>query len=75
MINKDEHIKTSPVYMGYLILRHLKHKKNEKVMIWEIATWLHEEFGLVHYRQLVFALVFLYQAGIIDFANPYIYTK
>ena len=36
---------------------------------------LREELGLVHYRQLVFSLVFLHEAGIIDFAEPYIYTK
>ena len=75
MINKDENIKTSPSYIGYLILQHLKSRNKEKVMVYEIVEWLREEFGLVHYRQLLFALVFLYEAGIIDFAEPYIYTK
>lgn len=75
MITKDEHIKTSPSYIGYLILERMKRKNKEKVMIYEAVEWLREEMGLVHYRQMVFALVFLYQAGIIDFAEPYIYTK
>lgn len=75
MITKDEHIKTSPPYIGYLILNRLKNQNKDRVMMYEVSEWLRDEFGSVHYRQLVFALLFLYQAGIIDFADPYIYTK
>ena len=75
MINKDENIKTSPVYVGYLILRLLKKKKEEKVMVYEVVDMLRDELGLIHYRQFVFALVFLYQSGVIDFAEPYIYSR
>lgn len=75
LLSKDENIKTSPSYIGYLILQRLKGGKKEQVMIYEVIEWLREDLDLINYRQMLYALVFLYEAGIIDFAEPYIYTK
>ena len=44
-------------------------------MIYEAVDIIKSELGIVHYKQLLFALMFLYQSGVIDFAEPYIYTK
>lgn len=75
IINKDEKLKTSPAYIGYLVLKQLKQTKEEKLMIYEIIENLKENLGIVHHRQLIFSLIFLHQSGIIDFAEPYIYKK
>lgn len=75
LINNSEKIKTSPAYIGYLILKQLKKQDEGKIMIYEVVENLKKEMGVVHYRQLIFSLIFLFQSGIIDFAEPYIYKK
>ncbi len=72
LISKDEEIKSSVVYQGYVILKKLKGKKEGKMSIFEVAETLKKD-GHVHGRQLTFALVFLYSTGVIDFKAPYIY--
>jgi len=72
LISKDEEIKSSVVNLGYLILKKLKGKKDDKISIFEVAETL-KKHGLVHGRQLMFALMFLYSLGIVDFKAPYIY--
>lgn len=72
LISKDEEIKTSAVYVGYLILKELKKKKDDKISIYDIGIALKKE-GIIHGSQLVFALMFLYSTGIVDFKEPYIY--
>lgn len=72
LITKDEDIKTTPIYVGYLILKIIKSGKNDKISIFEIAESLRRN-KIVHYRQIILALTFLYTAGIIDFSDPYIY--
>lgn len=72
LISKDEEIKSSVVYVGYLVLKALKGKKDDKISIFDISQKL-KKHGLVHGRQLMFALMFLYSVGVIDFKAPYIY--
>lgn len=73
LITKDENIKTTPIYIGYLILKILKNKKGDKVSIFEVTEKLKKELRIIHYRQIVLSLIFLYTAGIINFTEPYIY--
>lgn len=73
LITKDEEIKTTPIYIGYLILKILKNKKDNKVSIFEVTEKLKKELKVIHYRQIVLSLTFLYSAGIINFTEPYIY--
>ena len=73
LITKDEAIKTTPIYIGYLILKILKSKKEDKVSIFEVTEKLKKDLVIIHYRQIVLALVFLYSAGVINFTEPYIY--
>ena len=73
LITKDEEIKTTPIYIGYLILKILKSKKDDKVSIFEVTEKLKKDLKIIHYRQIVLSLNFLYTAGIIDFTEPYIY--
>lgn len=72
LISKDEEIKTSAVYVGYLILKELGKKKDGKISIYDIGAALKKE-GIIHGSRLVFALMFLYSTGIVDFKEPYIY--
>ncbi len=74
-LSKDDKLKTSPVFFGYLILKELQAAKDSKVTIVDIVERIKNEFELVHYQQILFALMFLFQAGLIDFNEPYIYTK
>jgi hypothetical protein len=72
LISKDEQIKTSVVYVGYLILKELRKHKDNKVSIFDLTDMLKKR-NIVHYRQIIFALMFLHSCGIIDFREPYIY--
>jgi len=73
LITKDEQIKTTPIYIGYLILKILKTKKDNKVSIFEVTDKLKKDLKIIHYRQIVLSLTFLYIAGVINFTEPYIY--
>lgn len=75
LVSRDENIKSTSVYLGYLILKALKRNKHGKITIFDAVEVIKGEQNIVHYRQLLFALVFLYSANIIDFVEPYIYRK
>ena len=75
LITKDEIIKTTPIYIGYLILKILRSKDDQKISIFEMTEKLKRELTIIHYRQLVLSLSFLYTSGIINFTEPYIYKK
>lgn len=72
LISKDEQIKTSVVYVGYLILKELRKNKDDKISIFEVSEMLKKR-NIMHYRQIIFALMFLHSCGVIDFREPYIY--
>ncbi len=72
LISKDEEIKSSVVYLGYLILKALKKEKDDKISIFEVVNALKKN-GIVHGRQFMFAMIFLHSLGLIDFKAPYIY--
>ncbi len=75
MINKDEKIKTSPLYLGFLILKKISKSKGQKLMLDEVVVNLKQDFTTINHRQIIFSLIFLYQTGIIEFAEPFIYIK
>ncbi len=72
LVSKDENIKTSAVYVGSLVLEQLQKNKKNKISIFEISENL-KKYNIVSYRHIVFALMFLYSCGIIDFKEPFIY--
>ena len=69
LISKDENIKNSIVYIGYLILKELE--KNKQVSIFNITKML-KKTNNINYRQLTFSLLFLYSSGIINFEGVYV---
>jgi|JI8StandDraft_1071087.scaffolds.fasta_scaffold58823_2 hypothetical protein len=72
LISKDEELKASSVYIGYLILKRLNKKKDNRITIFDLVEEL-KEHKVIHYRQILFALMFLHTCGVIDFVEPYIY--
>ncbi|MDP1721804.1 MAG: hypothetical protein Q8L37_01200 [Candidatus Gottesmanbacteria bacterium] len=75
LVARDENIKSTTVYVGYLILKVLKRSKERKITIFDAVEAIRGERGIIHYRQLMFALLFLYSTNVIDFVEPYIYRK
>ncbi|MEK9131914.1 MAG: hypothetical protein AAB447_03325 [Patescibacteria group bacterium] len=75
MITKDEKIKTSSLYLGFLVLKKLAKAKEQKMMLDDIVLNLKQELGSINHRQIIFSLIFLYQSGVVEFAEPYIYKK
>ena len=73
LIPREENIKTSSVYIGYLVLKKLKAKPENKITIFDITSEVKKELKIIHYRQVVFSLMFLYSCGLINFSAPYIY--
>lgn len=73
LVAVDEDFNTSPVFIGYLILKKMKRAKSEKISIFEIIDFLKNEIKIVHYRQFVFSLLFLYSLNVVDFEDPYLY--
>ena len=73
-ISRDENIKSTSAYIGYIILRTLKKSKYGKISIFDAVGAIKSDRGVVHYRQLLFALILLYTTHIIDFEEPYIYN-
>ncbi|KIC01314.1 hypothetical protein OA88_14515 [Flavobacterium sp. JRM] len=74
LISKDENIKHSIVYIGYLILKDLSKSKNGRSTIYDIASSLNSQ-EVFSGEQLNYSLMFLYSLDIIEFEQPYIYVK
>ena len=74
LISKDENIKNSIVYLGYIILKELSEKSEKKMSIYDVANVL-KKHNMLNNNQLIYSLMFLYSADIIDFSEPYIYVK
>lgn len=73
MIN-SENIKTSSMYIGYLILDGIKKHNKSKISIYDISELLKKK-GIKSSRQLVLGLSFLYSVDIIDFEEANVWIK
>ena len=73
LISKDEDLKSTPVYIGFLILKIIKQSRKDKISIFEVMEKLKKDIKIIHYRQIVFSLMFLHSSGVIDFTEPYLY--
>lgn len=74
LISKDENMKHSIVYIGYIILKEISLRKDNKISIYDIAGLLKKD-NLLNSEQLNYSLMFLYAADIIDFEEPYIFLN
>ena len=74
MVASNNNIKTSAMYIGYLILKEIQEKKTEKVSIYDVSKALKQK-GINSSRQLVLGLSFLYSVDIVDFEEANIWVK
>ena len=72
LVSKDEPLKTSMPYVGYLVLKKLEKTDDGRLSLAEISHHLTKQ-GVTKSRPMMFALIFLHLAGLIDFRAPYIY--
>lgn len=73
LVQTEEKVKSSSVYIGYLILKAIKSNKDGKVVIFNLIRILKKDLNIIHHRQVIFGLSFLYCLGLIDFSEPYVY--
>jgi hypothetical protein len=69
-----ETLKSSNVYIGFLILKEIEKSKERKVTMYKLTDVLKKE-GLTHSRHLTLGLTFLYSLGIIKFEEPYVWIE
>jgi len=67
-------IKSSAMYIGYIILKAIQKQENDKISIYDVSKSLKKE-GISSGRQLVLGLSFLYSVGIIEFEEANIWVK
>ena len=74
MLASSNALKSSAMYIGYLILKEIKKKDVEKISIFEISRAL-KKSQITGSRQLILGLSFLYAVGIIEFEEANIWIK
>ena len=72
-VNSND-IKTSAMYIGYLILAEMKKMKKNKVSIYDISDILRKN-NICSSRQLILGLLFLYSVDIIEFEEANVWIK
>lgn len=72
LVSKDEPLKSSMVYVGYLILKRLEKSKDGRASLTELSSDL-AKHGITKSRPMTIGLIFLHLSGAIDFKAPYIY--
>jgi hypothetical protein len=71
LISQEQDIRDSSVYAGYLVLKELKNE--ERISIFDLYDVLKGNGRQFNYSNSMYALIFLYMNGLIDFDEPYIY--
>lgn len=74
MIVNSSVLKSSAMYIGYLILKEIQKQGRDKVSIYDVSKAL-KKSGVSSSRQLVLGLSFLYSVNIVDFEEANIWVK
>lgn len=74
MVANNNSVKSSAMYIGYLILKEIKKKSSEKLSIYDVSRILKRK-GINSSRQLVLGLSFLYSVDIVEFEEANIWIK
>lgn len=67
-------LKSSAMYIGYLMLKEIRKTEKDKISIYDIARALKKN-GITSSRQLVLGLSFLYSVDIVEFEEANIWVK
>ena len=70
----DNNIKSSVMYVGYLILKEIGERGTEKISIYDLSKAL-KKYGINSSRQLVLGLSFLYAVDIVYFEEANIWIR
>lgn len=70
----NDKIRSSTLYIGYLILEGIKNNRNDKISIYEISDILNKK-GITSSRQLILGLSFLFSVDILHFEETNIWIK
>ena len=74
MVASSNSVKSSAMYIGYLILKEIKEKNSEKLSIYDISRILKKK-GISSSRQLILGLSFLYSVDILEFEEANVWIK
>ena len=74
MLASSKALKSSAMYIGYLILKEIKKRDVEKISIYDVSKIL-KKAGITSSRQLILGLSFLYSVNIIEFEEANIWVK
>lgn len=74
MLASSNAIKSSAMYIGYLILKEIQNKDTEKISIYDASKAL-KKAGITSSRQLILGLSFLYAVNIVEFEEANIWVK
>lgn len=74
MMANSNALKSSAMYIGYLILKEIQKQGEDKVSIYDVSKALKKN-GISSSRQLVLGLSFLYSVNIVEFEEANIWVK
>jgi hypothetical protein len=74
LISKDEDLNSSPIIIGYKVLRFMKDKKVQKISVFDVAEHFKNQKWFTP-KSLYFGMLFLFSVDIIDFNHSYISRK
>ena len=74
MMASSNALKSSAMYIGYLILKEIQKHGRDKVYIYDVSKAL-KKSGISSSRQLVLGLSFLYSVNIVEFEEANIWVK
>ncbi|MGZ0172196.1 MAG: hypothetical protein ACKVHE_21855 [Planctomycetales bacterium] len=72
LVSKDEPLTTSMIHIGYIVLKEFEASSENRLSLTAITSLLKKK-KITQYRPIMFALIFLHVAGVIEFRAPYIY--
>ena len=74
MMANSNALKSSAMYIGYIILKEIQKQNTDKVSIFDVSKAL-KKAGITSSRQLILGLSFLYFVNIVDFEEANVWIK
>ena len=74
MVVSSNALKSSAMYIGYLILKEIQKQDTDKVSIYDVSKALRKA-GITSSRQLVLGLSFLYAVNIVEFEEANVWVR
>ena len=74
MLVSSNALKSSAMYIGYLILREIKKQEAGEISIYDVSKAL-KKAGITSIRELILGLSFLYSVNIVEFEEANIWVK